>query len=319
MSIVDRFFDPQFTGAILAGVAVFATVVTLGAPLLQKDKLAGRLKSVATQRELLRKRQMDELNRKTNIRGQQVDFMRRTVDQLKLQNLLETPGIRDKLNSAGYRGQGPVYAFLFFRFAMPFVLFTMAAIYLFFMSDFNLPSMTKGAIAVGFGGLGFYAPNFYVANMASKRQASIMRGFPDALDLLLICVESGMSIEVAFGRVAGEIGNQSIELAEELSLLTAELSYLPDRKQAYDNLAKRCTHPGVKAVCTALSQAERYGTPLGTALRVMALENRELRMQAAEQKAASLPAKLTVPMITFFLPGLFVVILGPAVMKIMAM
>ena len=319
MSIVDRFFDPQFTGAILAGVAVFATVITLTAPLLQKDKLAGRLKSVATQRELLRKKQMDELNHKNNIRGQQVDFMRRTVDQLKLQNLLETPGIRDKLNAAGYRGQGPVYAFLFFRFAMPFVLFAMASIYLFFMSDFNFPWMTKLAISIGLGGLGFYAPDFYVANMASKRQASIMRGFPDALDLLLICVESGMSIEVAFGRVAGEIGNQSIELAEELSLLTAELSYLPDRKQAYDNLAKRCAHPGVKAVCTALSQAERYGTPLGTALRVMALENRELRMQAAEQKAASLPAKLTVPMITFFLPGLFVVILGPAVMKIMAM
>jgi tight adherence protein C len=319
MSIVDRFFDPQFTGAILAGVAVFATVITLSAPLLSKDKLAGRLKSVATQRELLRKRQMEELNRKTNIRGQQVDFMRRTVDQLKLQNLLETPGIRDKLNAAGYRGQGPVYAFLFFRFAMPFVLFTLAALYLFGVSDFTMPWMTKAAISVGVGALGFYAPDFYLANMASKRQASIMRGFPDALDLLLICVESGMSIEMAFGRVANEIGDQSIELAEELSLLTAELSYLPDRRQAYDNLAKRCAHPGVKAVCTALNQAERYGTPLGTALRVMALENRELRMQAAEQKAASLPAKLTVPMISFFLPGLFVVILGPAIMKIMDM
>lgn len=317
MGFIDRFFDPQFIGALLAGIAVFATVMTLATPLLAKDKLAGRLKAVATQREVLRKRQMEELTKRGNLRGTQSDFMKRAVDQLKLQNLLETPGIRDKLARAGYRGQGPVYAFLFFRFAMPFVLFAAAATYLFVFSDFKLPGLTKGAIAVGIGAIGFYLPDVYVSNMAARRQESIMRAFPDALDLLLICVESGMSIEAAFGRVASEIGSASVELAEELSLLTAELSYLPERRSAYENLAKRCGHPGVKAVCTALVQAERYGTPLGTALRVMALENRELRMQAAEQKAASLPAKLTVPMIVFFLPPLFVVILGPAILKVM--
>ena len=321
MSWMDRLYDPQFMGLVLAGVAVFATIITLAAPLLQTDRLAGRLKAVADQREILRKKQMDELNKtsKGNLRGQQIDFMKRMVDQLKLANLLETPGIREKLNAAGYRGQGPIYAFLFFRFAMPFVLLALSALYLFVLSHHNLPGLSKGAIVVGAGALGFYVPDLYVKNVAQKRQESIMRGFPDALDLLLICVESGMSIEAAFGRVAGEIGGQSVELAEELSLLTAELSYLPDRRQAYDNLAKRCGHPGVKAVCTALNQAEKYGTPLATALRVMALENRELRMQAAEQKAASLPAKLTVPMILFFLPPLFVVILGPAIMKIMKM
>ncbi|MFT3809927.1 MAG: type II secretion system F family protein [Micropepsaceae bacterium] len=319
MSWMDRLFDPQFMGSVLAGVAVFATIITIAVPLLAKDRLAGRLKAVADQREVLRKRQMDELNKKGNLRGQQIDFMKRMVDQLKLANLLETPGIREKLNAAGYRGQGPIYAFLFFRFAMPFVLLALSAIYLFALSNHNLPSLSKFAIVIGSGALGFYVPDIFVKNVAQKRQESIMRGFPDSLDLLLICVESGMSIEAAFGRVAGEIGGQSVELAEELSLLTAELSYLPDRRQAYDNLAKRCGHPGVKAVCTALNQAEKYGTPLATALRVMALENRELRMQAAEQKAASLPAKLTVPMILFFLPPLFVVILGPAIMKIMKM
>jgi tight adherence protein C len=318
MNWVNLFFDAQFVGSILAGLAVFATILTLAAPLIYKDRLAGRLKAVSEHREMLRKRQMEELSKKNQLRGQQIDFMKRAVDQLKLQNLLETPGIRDKLNAAGFRGQGPVYAFLFFRFAMPFVLFAVAVAYLFFISDFSIPWITKAAISVGAAGLGFYVPNVYVANVASKRQESIMRAFPDALDLLLICVESGVSIEAAFGRVANEIGTQSVELAEELSLLTAELSYLPDRRTAYDNLAKRCGHAGVKAVSTALTQAERYGTPLATALRVMALENRELRMQFAEQKAASLPAKLTVPMITFFLPALFVVILGPAVMKIMA-
>ena len=143
-----------------------------------------------------------------------------------------------------------------------------------------------------------------------------MRAFPDALDLLLICVESGMSIEAAFNRVAGEVGSQSVELAEEFSLLTAELSYLPDRRQAYDNLAKRCAHPGVKAVCTALNQAEKYGTPLASALRVLSGEFRNERMMRAEEKAARLPAIMTIPLILFILPTLFVVILGPAACSI---
>jgi tight adherence protein C len=133
---------------------------------------------------------------------------------------------------------------------------------------------------------------------------------------LLICVESGMSIEAALQKVSQEVGAASIELAEELSLLVAELSYLPDRSLAYQGLAKRTNHPGVKSVATAMVQAERYGTPLGGALRIMAKENRELRLSAAEKIAAALPAKLTVPMILFFLPVLFVVILGPAIIKV---
>jgi tight adherence protein C len=153
--------------------------------------------------------------------------------------------------------------------------------------------------------------------MIQRRQESIMRAFPDALDLLLICVESGISIETALSRVANEIGQESPELAEELALTTAELSYLPNRTQAYENLTSRCGHPGVKAVAAALVQSERYGTPMGQALRVTAQENREMRTAEAERKAAALPAKLTVPMIAFFLPCLFVVILGPAIMKVM--
>ena len=143
-----------------------------------------------------------------------------------------------------------------------------------------------------------------------------MAVFPDALDLLLICVESGMSIEAAIQKVAAEMGSSSIELAEEMSLLSAELSYLPERRQAYEGFAKRSNHPGIKSVATAMTQAERYGTPLGAALRVMAKENRELRIAAAEKKAAQLPAKLTVPMIVFFLPVIFIVILGPAIIKV---
>ena len=140
--------------------------------------------------------------------------------------------------------------------------------------------------------------------------------FPDALDLLLICVESGMSVELAFARVAEEMGDSSVELAEEFSLTTAELSYLTSRRLAYENLARRNNHPGIRAVATALVQAERYGTPLGDTLRTMANENRQLRVMQAEKKAASLPAKLTVPMILFFLPVLFIVILTPAAMRL---
>jgi tight adherence protein C len=176
-----------------------------------------------------------------------------------------------------------------------------------------MPRITACVVAMM---LGFYAPNIYISNVATKRRESIVGGFPDSLDLLLICVESGMSIEAALQKVSQEIGGASIELAEELSLLVAELSYLPDRRLAYEGLSKRTNNPGIKSVSTAMIQAERYGTPLGSALRVMAKENRELRLAAAEKKAAALPAKLTVPMIVFFLPVLFDVILGPTIIRV---
>jgi len=156
-------------------------------------------------------------------------------------------------------------------------------------------------------------------NAITRRQTSIKRAFPDALNLLLICVESGMSVEAAFRRVSEEVGSQSVPLAEEFTLTTAELSYLPERRQAYENLAQRTGLDGVKAVCIALQQAERYGTPLGMTLRVLAQENRDMRMSEAEKKAAALPPKLTVPMIVFFLPVLFIVILGPAAIRVMAL
>jgi tight adherence protein C len=162
-----------------------------------------------------------------------------------------------------------------------------------------------------------HIPYLFLKNKIQNRQKQIRRAFPDALDLLLICVESGMSIEASFRKVSEEIGSQSIALAEELTLTTAELSYLQERRQAYENLAKRTDLEGVKSVCVALQQAERYGTPLGQTLRVMAQENRDMRMSEAEKKAAALPPKLTVPMILFFLPVLFIVILGPAAIRVM--
>ena len=318
--VMNLLFDKDFLITVFVGIMAFATVVTLGVPYLERGGLDDRLKSVARRREELRARHHAALNaKKASLRVEPVSYMKATLDRFKLGNMLESENTKEKLASAGYRGQAPLITFMFFRFVMPFIVFAVTLFYMFVVLHLAWPPMQKiGAAFVG-ALIGFYLPDVFVNNMIQRRQTSIMRAFPDALDLMLICVESGMSIESAFTRVAGEIGSQSPELAEELALTTAELSYLPDRRQAFDNLAKRCGHSGVKAVATALNQAEKYGTPLGAALRVTATENREMRMQEAERKAASLPAKLTVPMIIFFLPCLFVVIMGPAILTIKKM
>ena len=311
-------FDKTFLATLAAAIFAFATIVTLGLPLVDRDNLGQRLKAVSERREELRAKHHAALNAKRgSLRSEPVGYMKMTLDRLKLGNLLESEDTRDKLARAGFRGQGPIVTFMFFRFVMPFVVLLLVLIYLFVISNYTWSTFTKINISVGAALLGFYLPDVFLNNTIARRQQSIMRGFPDALDLLLICVESGMSVESSFQRVSSEIGAQSAELAEELGLTTAELSYLPDRRMAFENLAKRCGHPGVKSVAVALNQAERYGTPMGQALRVASQENREMRMAEAEKRAASLPAKLTVPMIVFFLPCLFVVILGPAIMKIM--
>ncbi len=324
MSIGEIFsflLSPENLVMIVAGVAVFATVVTLASPLMGSDKFDKRLKYVATQREELRRRNREAIKGEAGrgLRTESKGFMRDVVMRLNLAKLLEDPKLNDKLMQAGLRGKKPAETFYFFRFSLPIIFFCGVLAYLLFVNDYGL-SMTLKLAAAMFGCfIGYYAPGLYLANLAQKRRESIVAAFPDALDLMLICVEAGMSIEAAFHKVAGEIGTASIELAEELSLTTAELSYLQERQKAYENLAKRTNHPGVKAVATALTQAERYGTPLGSALRVMAKENRDLRLSAAEKKAAALPAQLTVPMIVFFLPVLFVVILGPAIIRFQQM
>jgi len=310
-------FDMQFDVMAVVAVLAFATIVTLGLPYAERSALNDRMKAVAERREELRRKHHEALAKRGQLRTAPVSFMKQTVERLKLTNILESPDTKEKLMRAGYRGQAPLIAFLFFRFVMPFIVFAIALTYLFLVAHLQWSGLMKFGAALAAALFGFYVPDLFVSNVTQRRQESIMRAFPDALDLLLICVESGMSIESAFTRVASEIGTQSVELAEEFGLTTAELSYLPDRRQAFDNLARRCGHSGVKAVAAALNQAEKYGTPLGQALRVCAQENRELRMQEAEKKAAALPAKLTVPMIVFFLPCLFVVILGPAIMKVM--
>lgn len=324
--IRDFLTDPSMLLTLVSGILVFATIITLTAPMMSGDKLDKRIKGVQNRREELRRKSREQIEadarggNQASIRGAEAKGLSRmVVDALNLQKAFEDPALHEKLAQAGLRGNRPAVTFYFFRLLTPIILLFGALFYFFVVNDFGLPTVTRYSFSIGLGLLGYYGPNLYISNLAAKRQQSIMAAFPDALDLLLICVEAGMSVEAAFHKVSTEVGSQSIELAEELSLTTAELSYLQNRRDAYENLAKRTNHPGVKAVCTSLIQAERYGTPLGQALRVMAKENRDMRLAAAEKKAASLPAKLTVPMIVFFLPVLFVVILGPAIIRINAM
>jgi tight adherence protein C len=316
-----QFTEPKFLIMVLSALAAFATVASIAMAALTGDRLGARLKYVSSEREAMRAERLAELadseNRQARLRNNPKGFMKQIVEQLNLSKLLETDSTRERLKMAGMRGQAPVVAFLFFRLILPFVTFGGALFYVYVLRQDELPMLMKIGISMGAAFFGFYLPNIFITNLIHRRQQSIKRAFPDSLDLLLICVQAGMSVEAAFNKVATEIGARSLELAEEFSLTTAELSYLPDRCKAYENLGKRTGLPGVKAVGTALVQAERYGTSIGTALRTMAQESRDMRMSEAEKKAASLPPKLTVPMIVFFLPVLFIVILGPAYIKVM--
>jgi tight adherence protein C len=315
--------NPTNLIAALVAVVCFFTLMSIITPMFNRSSLETRLKSVSTRREELRRKSREAMAVKnqgqSGLRQTDEGLYKKVVERLQLSRLLEDPKVVEKLAQAGFRGPRPVTTFYFFRFVLPFVFCAATAIYLYLINGFGLSPMNKIAACVGGLTLGYYAPNVYISNVASKRRESIVGAFPDTLDLLLICVESGMSIEAAIQKVSQEIGGASIELAEELTLLTAELSYLPERRLAYEGLSKRTNHPGIRSVTMAMIQAERYGTPLGAALRVMAKENREMRLAAAEKKAAQLPAKLTVPMIVFFLPVLFIVILGPAIIKVQDM
>jgi tight adherence protein C len=319
--LVDKLHDARFMTMFLAAIAASLTAYTLVTPLFAGEGLAKRMKAVASERERIRQRERDRLAKteKVSLRQSPKQLVSKVVEDFNLSKWLAQEAARDKLIMAGYRGHAPYVTFLFARAVTPIVLFLGAILYVFVIANLQKSLPIKLCICVVVAYLGLQAPMLFLKNAISKRQLSIKRAFPEALDLLLICIESGMSVEVAFRKVSVEIVSQSVALSEEFALTTAELSYLQDRKVAYENLAKRTGLDGVKSVCLALQQSERYGTPLGQSLRVMAQENRDMRMNEAEKKAASLPPKLTVPMIVFFLPCLFIVILGPAYIKLQGM
>ncbi|MFZ5617380.1 MAG: type II secretion system F family protein [Pseudomonadota bacterium] len=320
-AIINIVTDRQFQISLLVALAAIGTVYTMIEPFLVKDKMAERMKAVAEHRERLRAAQRESFARKSGtLRAASAQgALKELVENLKLLEVFDANEARKQLMMAGYRGQRPVFIYMAARIGMPFVAAIACGVYVYVLKGIELDSFGKLCAVIMAFFAGFYIPNIYVKNSVGKRQQKIQLAWPDALDLLLICVEAGMSIEVAIQKVSQEVAGSSPELAEELGLTVAELSYLQERKTAYVNLAERTGLDGVKGVTTALIQSEKYGTPLGQSLRVMAQENREHRMQEAERKAAALPPKLTVPMIGFFLPVLFAVILGPAIMSVMGL
>lgn len=313
------FLKPEGLVTLLVGISAFATILTLAAPLLQGDQMKSRMKNIATERDRLRAAHRASLSDVGKLRDRaKPGLMTQLVEGLNLRKVFEAETSRDSLRQAGYRSERHLVYFLAARLIAPISLAVMFFVYSTqFFGDSIPTNMRFAALIVGLVA-GFYLPSIYIKNKINRRQLSIKRAWSDALDLLLICVESGMSIEAAFQRVSREIGSQSVPLAEELTLTCAELSYLPERRKAFENLGKRTGLPTVKSVVTSLIQSERYGTPLGQALRVLGQENRDMRMQEAERRAAALPPKLTVPMILFFLPVIFIVILGPSFILVMA-
>ncbi|WP_368911896.1 type II secretion system F family protein [Taklimakanibacter deserti] len=310
---------PEGLITLLVGLSAFATILTIAAPLLQGDQMRSRMKGIATERERLRAAHRAALADTGRLRDKpHPGLLTQLVEALNLRKVFEAETSRDGLRQAGYRSERYLVYFLAARLITPIVLGVIFFIYSTQVFGDTIPtSMRFASLLVGLVA-GFYLPNVWIKNKIGRRQLSIKRAWSDALDLLLICVESGMSIEAAMQRVAREIGSQSVPLAEELTLTCAELSYLPDRRKAFENLGKRTGLPTVKSVVTSLIQSERYGTPMGQALRVLGQENRDMRMSEAEKRAASLPPKLTVPMILFFLPVIFIVILGPSLIMVLA-
>jgi tight adherence protein C len=319
MAYIQALLQVETMITLLVALAAFGTVVSIAAPMFEGDKLKTRIKGVTEERDRLR--QQMKANFAANdarLREKQKPSLFTQIEQtLNLKKVLEGEASRELLRQAGYRSEKNLTVYLALRVIVPIAAAIIAFVYAStIFADKFAPNM-RIAIAIGALIVGFYLPNVGLKNLITRRQASIKKAWSDSLDLLLICVESGMALEPSLTRVAREIGTQSVPLAEELTLTVAELSYLQDRRKALDNLGKRIGLETVRAVVTSLVQSEKYGTPLGTALRVLAQENRDSRMAEAEKKAAALPPKLTVPMILFFLPVIFVVILGPSIIMVM--
>ena len=318
MDIAAKLTDPSMIIALLTAIAVFATLYTVAMPYFERGDMDKRMRAVSTERDQIRARERARMNAdlaagKASLRNQNNKSARSIVERFNLREALVDENTMNKLKAAGMRSQNALNMFLVARFLLPFVFFAAALFWIFFLGNLAtkpFPIRVLAAIVIAY--LGFYSPNIFVSNRMKKRQHSIKRAWPDALDLMLICVESGVSMEAAMRRVSEELGNQSPALAEEMILTTAELSFLQDRRTALENLGIRTQIDIVKSVAQALIQAERYGTPIAQALRVLAQEGRDERMNEAEKKASALPPKLTVPMILFFLPVLIAVILGPA-------
>ena len=309
--------------ALMAGAAVAVVVFTLS--FFQHAKRLKRIQTVLNKRRgELSRQQLESLNKPSSIRERKkssyIETLNKLIRALKMQGLLSSDSIKVTLAQAGFRGRTAVVIYISARIAGVFIGFFLVYFMIdFSWKDFPYPGFMKLVFA-GVGSIaGFFFPKLLMTNSMQKRQHDMNLAFPDALDLLVICVEAGLSVEQSFAKVTEEIAEASEILAQELGLTSAELAYLGERRQAYENFSIRTGLPAAKSLATTLIQSEKYGTPVGAALRILSQEKRDERMSAAEKKAASLPAKLSVPMIIFFLPVLFLVVIGPAVIQVMGM
>jgi len=313
------------TPTLIVWMAVLAAIVTVAAialPFITQKGQSQRFKAVTDRRQELSRDQMSSLESKgSSIRqrkGQsRAELMKKILHALKIDQALGSKEIKESLSQAGYRGPNAIIGFAFARFALAGGLFALSFIVIAAWKDFPYPLQVKILIMGVAALIGFYLPKIIVTNSGQKRQVQLNAGFADALDLMVICVEGGLSVEGAFDRVTEEIADKSPLLAQEFGLTSAELAYLGDRHKAYTNFAERTGLPAIKSLSTTLMQSEKYGTPVGQALKVLYQERRQERMALAEKKGAALPAMLTVPMILFFLPPLFMVVIGPAAINIM--
>lgn len=300
---------------MVAGLA-FITVIAVWYGLLERHPMERRARMLAERREQLRGQMLKDKSPRKRQR-ESLSAMRQVVNALKLMQSQHTDKLHDRLAQAGLRSRDAIIVFLFFKVATPVLLGAVAFLMVYLLQFGDLPPVGRLIAVLGGIALGFFAPELYVSNLTKKRQLALAKALPDGLDLLVICAESGLSLDAALDRVANEIGDANSELAEELSLTSIELGFLPDRRQALLNLNRRTNLSSIRGVVNTLLQTEKYGTPLSQSLRVLANEFRDQRLLRAEEKAARLPATLTVPMIVFILPVLFIVLIGPAIIRVM--
>lgn len=312
--------DVIWAGTILAGLAAIAVMFAVYAAVTIRDPMQKRVKALADRREQLKAgiiTQTAKKRAKIVRKNEAADKVRDTLSSLKVLQQSQLEAIQQKLAQAGIRKKELGVIVIFVRMVLPVVLGGLAAFMIYGINYFpqwgGLKRLMGFATMVGFG---YKFPEIYIANLISKRTDAIRKGLPDALDLLVICAEAGLTVDAAFNRVARELGRAYPELGDEFALTAIELSFLSERRQAFENLAYRVNLDAVKGVTTTMVQTERYGTPLASALRVLSAEFRNERMMRAEEKAARLPAIMTVPLILFILPVLFIVILGPAACSI---
>ena len=300
---------------LLSATAVLLVVIVVWRSFLEYDPMAARARSLMKRRrELQAGLAVNKRNRAREMLGSG-GAVRNIVEKLNLLRSKHADRVQKSLARAGWRGKDHVVLYLFAKTFLPFGFGLLAAFVLFMTPALDTGIEIKALIALAFTFLGSYVPDILIKNARTKRQQALTKGLPDALDLLVICAEAGLSLDAALKRVAGEMGRATPEIAEEFHLTAIELSYLPDRRQALANLNDRTDMASIRGVVNTLVQTEKYGTPLAQSLRVLAAEFRNERMMKAEEKAARLPATLTIPLVMFILPSLFVVLLGPAALS----